>query len=98
VSVDKKIHPIIPAVAEDCPGKAGEIRTSNGTETEPASRPWSPPPSQELDRESTEPEMNMERVEQIKRAIREGRFQVNAKAVAQKLLETVKETLKSYRA
>jgi negative regulator of flagellin synthesis FlgM len=42
--------------------------------------------------------VNRERVEEIKLAIAEGRFQVNAEVVAHRLLRTAKEMLRAHRA
>jgi negative regulator of flagellin synthesis FlgM len=42
--------------------------------------------------------VNRERVEEIKLAIAEGRFKVNAEVVAHRLLRTAKEMLRAHRA
>jgi negative regulator of flagellin synthesis FlgM len=96
VSADNKFHTIIQATAENRSGQSGEIDANDDAETKPANSQSSSPSWQEPDLNSAETEMNMARVEEMKRAIRDGRFHVNAKVVATKLIETVKELLTAH--
>jgi negative regulator of flagellin synthesis FlgM len=47
---------------------------------------------------SDSPAPNAKNLEEIKQAIQEGRFQVNPEAVADRLIDTVRELLRSHKA
>lgn len=46
---------------------------------------------------ASEPEVNAERVQQIRQAIAEGRFQINASAITDRLITTARELIHNHR-
>lgn len=86
---------------------AGESRTVKGSKADSAAKAPEPGVSVELSGLSTQLQLEVQvsgsevvdaaRVAEIKQAISEGRFKVNPDVVADRLLQTVQDLIRSYR-
>lgn len=101
VKIDHSIKTGAIAPVGENPPRAGKIGGRPAQGQEAGSVRLSPPSSQLQAIETSlanSQVVNTARVEEIKQAIAEGHFKVNPEAVADRLIETVKEMLRSHKA
>ena len=85
--------PVVTSVATERKGHAGEAAAKTGGASEPSAKVELSPAASMMPVDAGSAEFDQAKVERIAQAIRDGKFQVNHEAIADKLIANAQELL-----